>query len=193
MASDAAKSRNYTATNLGTLVSYSEAHGINAAGTIVGFSDVNAFDLHAVLWEGNDIRDLGTLGGVNSFASAINANGEVVGWSGTTEEALHAFVWRRGVMTDLGTLPNVLASAATAINSRGQIVGRSIAVDGEIRGVLWDRGRIIDLGSLGGTDGGGGAQRQGTGRRMEFEREWPSPCLPVGGWQDDGPGRARRQ
>ena len=83
---------------------------------------------------GQEMQDLGTLGGACSWAYAINDAGQVVGWADDT--AVHsqkAFLWEKGVMYNLnhltvnlpgnGEWPGVYLGTATAINDRGCIVG----------------------------------------------------------------------
>lgn len=97
------------------------------------------------------IVDLGTLGGVSSYANAINASGHVVGNSAINNGDSHAFVWYNGSMQDLGTLGGN-KSYASAINDLGQIVGYSSITDNSTyRGYLYSNHSMQDLGTLGGT------------------------------------------
>ena len=81
---------------------------MNNSDQVVGGATTADGSVHAFLWTlGEDkrgiIRDLGTLGGRNSFATAINEAGQVVGYSETgdlyREEGIapvpvwHAFLW----------------------------------------------------------------------------------------------------
>jgi len=110
------------------------------------------------------VRDLGTLGGWSSQATAVNVSGEVAGTSTRPDGTTHAFLWRRGRMTDLGSLGGWY-SGALAINDRGQVLGSSITPGGTMHGFLWTRGRMVDLGaSLGAPlSGGGGLAVNGHG------------------------------
>lgn len=138
---------------LGTLGgSHGVGRDINIAGQIAGYADTTEWteiywgEDHAFLWLpvqawnlSTGINDLGTLGGIYSYAYGINNLGQVVGHSTTSYEDLHfpfhAFLWTPGAsdgvngnpqMKDLGTLGDSSAhSAAEAINDRGQVVGMS--------------------------------------------------------------------
>jgi probable HAF family extracellular repeat protein len=98
------------------------------------------------------IRDLGTLGGRESYAAALNEKGRIVGWAETRKGKTHPFLWRGGSMTDLGALGHPSAWA-TAINNHGQIIGGFHAVwNDEIEGYAsatlgfaWEGGKITGL------------------------------------------------
>jgi probable HAF family extracellular repeat protein len=106
------------------------------------------------------ITDLGTMGGLTSFAVGINDNGLIVGASEVVcpppcpfdEPPTHAFVWQNGQFTDLGTMGGE-NSHANAINAAGIVVGSSAAVGDTERPVKWQNGQVTDLGTFGGPSG----------------------------------------
>ena len=137
--------------------SWSAAYDINERGEIVGWATTADGFLHAFLWQGGTMTDLGTLDGGNmSVALAINNRGQVVGYGTITSDdpgpggPYRAFIWQDGVMTDLGTLGGA-DSRARNINDRGQVVGSSETVSGVGHAFLWENGTMTDLGTLGGT------------------------------------------
>ncbi len=108
----------------------SYAEGLNDAGTIVGKASVGDAD-HAFVYDAPlGMRDLGTLGGMNSQADAINAHGIIVGRSqilpGDRNAGTAATLWRAGKPVDLNTLipPGTGWSLveALAINESGGIL-----------------------------------------------------------------------
>jgi len=143
------------------------ATDINADGQIVGSANPDPGTLspgtsivevvtgtssgvHAVLWDGDAITDLGTLGGDSSIATGINDEGQIVGTSGLEDGHSRAFLWEKDTLDNLGVLPEGGDSSYAAdINSAGQVVG-SVEGYGDHGQVafLWQNGDMIDLNTL---------------------------------------------
>jgi probable HAF family extracellular repeat protein len=112
---------------------FSDATDINERGDVVGRVQEGGVS-HAVLWSRRTARrNLGTLGGSDSYARGINNRRQIVGESTTPppdpsflDGPQHAFVWSpRCGMRDLNDLvfghTEVVLTLASAINERGQI------------------------------------------------------------------------
>jgi len=144
--------------DIGTLTNGfdSVATGINAAGTLVGYSNLPAFGGlpdHAFIWTpAGGFTDLGTFGGAASRAFAINASGQVVGWANDASNNQTAFIWNNFYgLQSLGTEPGDTSSSAAAINASGVVAGSSGTTDSS-HGFKWDLAHgMQDLGTLGGT------------------------------------------
>jgi len=140
------------------------AHAINDSGRAAGGSGVcaafnpiwltNLQPLHALLWEGGKVVDLGNLGGTGHgdgiMALDLNNQGQVIGSSDLQGDAsFHAFLWTRETgMQDLGTLQGDVDSAAIGINDIGQIVGVSLDANFNPRAFLRQGRDLIDLNTL---------------------------------------------
>jgi probable HAF family extracellular repeat protein len=167
--------------DLGTLDLGTESLGVfvNDAGQVIGFSTINTepdpvgffgFPTHTFLWQNGHKRDIGTLGGDDTFPGASCSHppeGMVWGQS-TTSTTVNSdtglptfdpFLWNQGKMTDLGTLGGTVGFAQCT-NSRHQVIGQSslaetpiACTDGRLTGChafLWEDGQMWDLGTLGG-------------------------------------------
>jgi probable HAF family extracellular repeat protein len=122
--------------------------GITADGKVGGTIDVADGSIHAFLYDGARMVDLGTMGGVLSETAAINQLGHVVGWVRFQNDVFHAFLYD-GTMHDLGTLGGQ-NSFAIDINDRGQVTGEAQAADGIRHAFLYENGMMRQLKTPGG-------------------------------------------
>jgi hypothetical protein len=145
--------QNGTKADLGALPggASSAALWINSKGLIAGMSQNGVIDpltgfpeLRSVVWDNDEITDLGTFGGNASYASAVNDRGQVVGTAlnaipdqfsfydlfffppgSSNGTQTRAFLWDKlHGMQDLGTLGGPDATA-NLVNNHGQVAGFS--------------------------------------------------------------------
>jgi probable HAF family extracellular repeat protein len=136
---------------------YRLAHGINAAGQIVGeFESTNLVSVGAFWYHDGTNTDIGVLPGfLDAYAHGINDSGEIAGYCDQFSGIERGFLYANGGMTKLETLatpPTLLGySEAYAINRAGQVVGTATLTDTAINhAVLWSGSSKTDLGALGG-------------------------------------------
>jgi probable HAF family extracellular repeat protein len=177
--------KNGVISDLGTLRTgvLSSGNYLDNGGAVVGISTINtSFDpfasigpfsspTHAFIWKNGVMRDLGTLGGPDSFVAGLcdDERTDLVAGNSLTNSTpnpttgfptVHGFLWENGTMRDIPTLGGTFASAQCP-NNRGQVVGTSnLTADAGCNGslnsceqhtFLWDHGTLADLGTLGGT------------------------------------------
>ena len=147
-------STTYTIKDLGTLPGFTDSYvkDVNDSGQVVGHSTMGTFGgaAHAFLYTGDQMKDLGTLGGADSLANGVNDSGQVVGMAYTSSGHRRAFLYSGGQMQDLGTLPGYFSSEAYDINNSGHVVGTSSNTFYDSRAFLYSDGQMKNLGTLGG-------------------------------------------
>ena len=99
---------------------------MNASGQVTGQAALNNGSLHAFLFDGHSMRDLGTFGGSRSLGSAINDSGWVTGFA-VKRPMMQVRMRSCGTVEGCGTLARWVAgiSEGNAINAAGHVAGLS--------------------------------------------------------------------
>jgi probable HAF family extracellular repeat protein len=125
----------------GSLGGDAAATAINKHGDVAGFSTNNQGFSHAVIWtRGSAIKDLGTLGGHQSWAYDLNDNGDVTGTSMLSNGLSHCFIWNeRSGMQDLGVPTGYQYSSCSRINGSGDVVGTATNAAGNSVAIFYNK------------------------------------------------------
>ncbi len=153
----------YSTVDLGTLPgsgssASSAAFAVNNAGQVVGESNSSvgpANTVHAFLYSGGVMTDLGALTTAPSRGLGVSDSGLVTGYSYLGSSANHAFLYD-GTLHDLGSItstsgPNSDVSQGYDVNDSGEVVGFSYTASGNTHAFISSGGVLTDLGALGGT------------------------------------------
>jgi probable HAF family extracellular repeat protein len=145
--------RDFEVIELGTLPgdNLSEAHAINDAGQIVGYSH-NNIDGHIrpFLWEDGVMIELKVPLGPSAIASGVSENGMVTGWMGDLAISTHAYLWRDGEAEVLPNPPLALGALPAGVNRLGEVGGYEVLTDPDPpgfvkRATLWRPGEVVVL------------------------------------------------
>ena len=124
---------------------------IDESGTVAGrYNDPKGFVRGFVIGACHCPKDLGTLGGDQTFVFGINNAGQVAGQSQVASGRFHVFRYDNGTIRDVGTLGGDFADFG-GINESGWVVGYSQTATNALHAFLYDGVSLRDLGTLGGT------------------------------------------
>ncbi|MDP7005518.1 MAG: hypothetical protein QF718_04845 [Phycisphaerales bacterium] len=132
------------------------AYGINDFGDVVGYSSNGGLSIHAFLWDGEQMNDLGAPAWATadfSRAQDINNNGWIVGMAGGVPYDLRGFIKHDDVWDEIPTFGGN-ESRAYAINDLNDVVGWTRNKDGKFRAFAIPNGNLklmTDIGDLGGS------------------------------------------
>ena len=124
--------------------------GNNNKGQVVGNAETCDFSsLRALLWEKDEVTDMGALGGVVLGPGAINDKGQATGTAFDPSTNINYGFFGGGMASDLGSLPGYPQAHGNSINDRGQVVGQACDVAMQQCTVfLWQNGVKTDLNTV---------------------------------------------
>ena len=104
----------------------------------------------AIRWDGDQVHNIGTLGGRLASPAGVNKPGAIVGYSSTSAGPGHPFLYQSGTMTDL-TTQGAPPFARSPINNLYQVVG-TFGNGSQVVSIVWQSGSYVPIGGQIGVD-----------------------------------------
>jgi len=125
---------------LGSQRNYAWASSMNDAGQVVGYSETDALQVRAFLWDGTRMLDIGESDRFQySAANSISNRGDIVGTGLDDDGRQHALRFAQGEVIDLQdettNLGAMALESAFSVNDDGVIIGYG-ELDGDLHGFV---------------------------------------------------------
>lgn len=104
------------------------------------FGSINAGGISNAFFDGERVRDIGSLGGGHTWVWGLNNHGVVVGESEDAEEHSNILAYTWTAAGGMRALAGESVSSARAINDRHQVVGLTPSPGISARAIRWNRG-----------------------------------------------------
>ena len=133
---------------------YSSAGRVNKTDQVTGSFTTSGGAIHSIFWQRGKWKDLGFLGGSETFAYGLSESGVVTGQSDISNDPhpvfgippFHGFVWSNGTLTDMGQVFGSDFGYTVGVDSAGRIAGASdLAGDLGAHAYVLDNGTVTDL------------------------------------------------
>jgi probable HAF family extracellular repeat protein len=128
---------------------FTEAHGINDHGGIVGTYEDTARKSHGFLLAQSRFSNIDFPGAIATEAHGINDHGGIVGTYADTTNKVHGFLFSAGSYSPID-VPGAISTEAFGINAFGQIVGRYFDTASKSHGFLLAQGSFTTIDGPGG-------------------------------------------
>lgn len=138
--------------DLGSVGAHFDPAALNNLDQVAGTArDEASGRARAYFHTGSQVREIASLGGYATVATALNDQGQVAGYSSLSAWDYRAFIYQNGVTSLIGSPGGPdQTSGAFDINQRGQVVGEWVDAQLHKRAFLYADGVMTDLGTLGG-------------------------------------------